>query len=258
MKGAGRSFLTAALALVAGLAVWTAVAAAPTFPSLNGRVVDGANILSLATEAALTTKLEALENQTSRQLVIVTVPSLQGYEIEDYGYQLGRAWGIGEKGRNTGVLLLVAPNERRVRVEVGYGLEGVLTDALSSVVLQERVLPRFRTGDFEGGVVAGADALIEQLSLPDDQARARVAASSAAQAAPNRPAPTVFLVLLGLWVVLGFIGMVTGRPGHRMDLWLLPLLLLMSGAGHGGRRRGGGGFRGGGGSFGGGGASGGW
>ncbi len=258
MKAAGRSFLTAALALVAGLVLWTAVAAAPTFPSLTGRVIDGANILSPQTEGALTTRLEALENQTSRQLVIVTVASLQGYEIEDYGYQLGRAWGIGEKGRNTGVLLLVAPNERRVRVEVGYGLEGVLTDALSNVVLQQRVLPRFRAGDFEGGVVGGADALIEQLALPDDQARARVAASSTARAAPNGPTPTVFLVLLGLWVVLGFIGMATGRPGHRMDLWLLPLFLLMSGVGHGGRRRGGGGFRGGGGSFGGGGASGGW
>lgn len=257
MKAAGRSFLTAALALVTGLVLWTAVAAAPTFPSLTGRVIDGANILSPRTEAALTTKLEALETQTSRQLVIVTVPSLQGYEIEDYGYQLGRARGIGEKGRNTGVLLLVAPNERRVRVEVGYGLEGVLTDALSSVVLQERVLPRLRTGDFEGGVVVGADALIEQLSLPDEQARARVAASSTARPAPNGPAPTVLLVLLGLWVLLGFIGMATGRPGHRMDLWLLPLFVLMSGAGHGRRRRGGG-FRGGGGSFGGGGASGGW
>lgn len=258
MKAAGRSFLTAALALLAGLVLWTAVAAAPTFPSLTGRVVDAANILSPATEAALTTKLEALEKQTSRQLVIVTVPSLQGYEIEDYGYQLGRAWGIGEKGRNTGVLLLVAPNERRVRVEVGYGLEGVLTDALSNVVLQQRVLPRFRTGDFEGGVVAGADALIEQLSLPDEQAQARVAASTTAKTASNSSTPIVLLVLLGLWVVVGAIGMVTGRPGHRMDLWLLPLFLLMSGAGHGGRRGGGGGFSGGGGSFGGGGSSGGW
>jgi uncharacterized protein len=261
MKTPGRPLLAAVLSLIAGLLFWTAAAAAaPTFPALTGRVVDDANILSPSTKAALTTKLEALEAKTSRQLVIVTVPSLQGYEIEDYGYQLGRAWGIGEKGRNTGVLMIVAPNERRVRIEVGYGLEGVLTDALSTVILQDRVLPRFRTGNFEGGVVAGADALIEQLSLPDDQAKARVAASAQPQANSTGAVPTVVLVLLGLWVVLGLFGTVTGRPGHRMDLWVLPLLLLMSASSHGrgGRGGGGGGFRGGGGSFGGGGASGRW
>lgn len=255
----GRSLLAAALSLIVGLAVWSVAAAAPTFPDLTGRVVDGANILSPQAEASLTSKLESLEAKTSRQLVIVTVPSLQGYEIEDYGYQLGRVWGIGEKGRDTGVLMIVAPNERRVRIEVGYGLEGVLTDALSTVILQERVLPRFRKGDFEGGVVAGADALIVQLSLPDDEARAKVATLPQAPAGSDKSTLGIILVLLGLWVALGLFGSVTGRPGHRMDLWLLPLLLLMSAGGHGGRgRAGGGGFRGGGGSFGGGGASGGW
>jgi uncharacterized protein len=259
MTARGRPVLAAVLSLLAGLLLWAAAAvAAPTFPSLTGRVVDDANILSPQTEAALTAKLEGLEAKTSRQLVIVTVPSLQGYEIEDYGYQLGRAWAIGEKGRDTGALMIVAPTERRVRIEVGYGLEGVLTDALSTVILQDRVLPRFRTGDFEGGVVAGADALIEQLSLPDDQAKARVAASAEPQRASNGSVPTVVLVLVGLWVLLGLFGTITGRPGHRMDLWMLPLLLLMmSGSGHGRGGRGGG-FRGGGGSFGGGGASGGW
>ena len=259
MKTPGRAFLAAVLSLVAGLFLWTAAAAAPTFPALTGRVVDGANILSAQTRASLTAKLEALEAKTSRQLVVVTVPSLQGYEIEDYGYQLGRVWGIGEKGRDNGVLLIVAPNERRVRIEVGYGLEGVLTDALSTVILQAQVLPRFRTGDFEGGVVAGSDALIEQLSLPDDQAKARVVASTRAPTSSGGSAPIVVFVLLGLWVLLGLFGTITGRPGHRMDLWILPLFLLMSASSHGrGGRGGGGGFSGGGGSFGGGGASGGW
>ncbi|MFC3068492.1 TPM domain-containing protein [Phenylobacterium soli] len=260
MTAWARAILASALALFAGLVLAASAGAAPSFPALTGRVVDDASALSPQTRASLDVKLAALETKTSRQLVVVTVPSLQGYSIEDYGYQLGRAWGIGEKGRNNGVLLIVAPNERRVRVEVGYGLEGVLTDALSSVLLQERVLPKFRSGDVEGGVVAGADALIDQLSLPDDQARARVAA--AAQPEPKGGAtsvPIIVLVLLGLWVVLGLFGTITGRPGHRMDLWLLPLLLLMSGGGHGRRGRGGGGgFRGGGGSFGGGGASGSW
>ena len=254
----GRPFLAAVLALIAGLVFWTAAAAAPTFPALTGRVVDGANILSSQTKASLDAKLEALEAKTSRQLVVVTVPSLQGYEIEDYGYQLGRVWGIGEKGRDNGVLLIVAPNERRVRIEVGYGLEGVLTDALSNVILQTQVLPKFRTGNFEGGVVGGADALIEQLSLPDDQAKARVTASAQPQATPDGSVPVVVLVLLGLWVVLGLFGTITGGPGHRMDLWMLPLLLLMSASSHGRGGRRGGGFSGGGGSFGGGGSSGGW
>jgi uncharacterized protein len=258
MKSRARSLLAGILSLIAGLFLWTAVAAAPTFPPLSGRVVDQAGILSPPVKAALSAKLETLEKQTSRQLVVVTVPSLQGLEIEDYGYQLGRAWGIGEKGSNTGVLLIVAPNERRVRIEVGYGLEGVLTDALSTVILQDKVLPKFRAGDPAGGVVAATDALIEQLSLPDDQAKARVAASTQAQKAPSGKFPFILLGLLGLWVVFGVVGMFRGGPGRRMDFWFLPFLLLMGGGGIGGRGMGGGGFSGGGGSFGGGGASGGW
>jgi uncharacterized protein len=261
MKSRGRSLCGGVLAFLAGVFLWTAVAAAPTFPPLSGRVVDQAGILSPTVKAALTAKLEALETQTSRQLVVVTVPSLQGLEIEDYGYQLGRAWGIGEKTRNTGVLLIVAPNERRVRIEVGYGLEGVLTDALSAVILQEKVLPKFRAGDAAGGVVAGADALIEQLSLPDDQAKARVAASTQTQKAPRGSLPLIPLVFLGLWTVFGIFGMFSGGRGHRMDFWFLPFLLLMGGGGMGRGMGGGGmggGFSGGGGSFGGGGASGRW
>src|SRR5580658_1795422 len=130
-------------------------AAAPTFPALTGRVVDGANILSDATKSDLDSKLAALEAKTSRQLVVVTIPSLQGYEISDYGYQLGRAWGIGQAKLNNGVLFIIAPNEHKARIEVGYGLEPILTDALSEVILQSAVLPKFRTGDYNGGVEAG-------------------------------------------------------------------------------------------------------
>ena len=134
--------------------------AAPTFPALTGRVVDDAHVLSPATAAGLDQKLADLEAKTGRQLVVVTLPSLQGYDIADYGYQLGRAWGIGQKGQNNGVLFIVAPTEHKVRIEVGYGLEPILTDALSSVILQNEVLPKFRSGDVEGGVVAGTDALV--------------------------------------------------------------------------------------------------
>jgi uncharacterized protein len=243
----------ALLALLLG--TWALAAA--SFPTLTGRVVDDARVLSPQVQADLTGKLADLEAKTGRQLVVVTVPSLQGQDIEGYGYQLGRAWGIGEKGRDTGVLLIVAPNERQVRVEVGYGLEPVLTDALSSVILQQRVLPKFRAGDIAGGVVDGTGALIDQLSLPDDQARARAAAPPPVQPSSANPFPAIVVVVLILWVVVGLLK--TGGGRHGSSLWILPLLLL-SGSGHGRRGGGsfGGGFSGGGGSFGGGGASGRW
>ena len=250
------------LMLVASLLASVAASATvPSFPNLTGRVVDQANVLSPQARTELDKKLELLEAQTSRQLVVVTVSSLQGLEIEAYGYQLGRAWGIGEKKRNTGVLLIVAPNERRVRIEVGYGLEGVLTDALSSVILQERVLPKLRTGDVAGGVLAGADELIVQLSLPDDQAKARVETARLQQSAPDSAVPLGLVGIIVLWVIVGLIGTIGGRKGHRADLWLLPFMILAgggSGRRGGGGMSGGGGFSGGGGSFGGGGASGRW
>jgi uncharacterized protein len=258
MKSLASKSFALLLLLLVGLFTSTGVLAVkPAFPILSGRVVDQANILSPPSKAELTKKLEALETRTSRQLVVVTVPSLQGLPIEDYGYQLGRAWGIGEKKRNTGVLLIVAPNERRVRIEVGYGLEAVLTDAVSSVILQERVLPRFRAGDVAGGVLGGADSLIDQLSLPDDQAKARIATAKEPGTASTSPFPLALVAIVVLWVVFGLIGTVGGRRGHRADLWLLPFMLFAGGGGHG-RRGGGMGGMGGGGSFGGGGASGGW
>lgn len=239
--------------------------AAPKFPALTGRVVDQANVLSPETEAKLTAESAQLEAQTGRQLVVATVPDLQGVEIEDYGYQLLRTWGIGSKEKNDGVILLVAPSERKVRIEVGYGLEPVLTDALSSVILQAKVLPQFRDGHMEAGVVAGAEAVVQQLALPDDEAKARVA--QAADAQTSEPSgghvPAVIIFFIVIWVLSA---MLRGRRGGGA-WWLLPLLLGgggrgrddgFGGGGFGGGGFGGGGFSGGGGSGGGGGASGGW
>lgn len=235
--------------------------AAPTFPKLTGRVVDEANILSPAAEAALTAKLEGLETATGHQLVVVTLPSLQDQEIEDFGYQLGRAWGIGDEKKNDGALLIVAPNERKVRIEVGYGLEGVMTDALSSVIIQSAILPKFKAGDMEGGIVAGTDALVRQLSLPDDQARANVAAASSKASKQRGGPPIPFIIfIIVLWVIIASL---SGRRGRGGLAGALPWIILggMSGGGHrggGGWSGGGGGFSGGGGSFGGGGSSGSW
>ena len=247
--------LLAALAFAPGLSV-----AAPSFPPLTGRVVDNADILSPQIEAELTAKLEALETETQHQLVVATLADLQGYEIEEYGYQLGRAWGIGREGVNDGVLFLVAPAERKVRIEVGYGLEGVLTDALSSVILQTKVLPRFKDGDMPEGIVAGTDALIEQLSLDAPTAQQRVAEAEAEVQAGEQgfdPETFVFIVILVLWLVF----FVT-RRGRRGSGWIAPVVIGGSGwssrDSDGGSWGGGGGFSGGGGSFGGGGSSGSW
>ena len=139
------------LALAALTALVTSPAAAQTFPERGtAPVVDAANIIDPATEAALTQKLDAFEQRTQRQLVVATVPSLDDRDIADYGYQLGRFWGLGDKGRNDGAILLVAPNERKVRIEVGYGLEPVLTDGWSSLIIQNTILPRFKAGDMAG------------------------------------------------------------------------------------------------------------
>lgn len=236
--------------------------AAPNFPALTGRVVDGAGILSEPTKAALTQKLEALEQKTSRQLVVVTLASLQGYEISDYGYQLGRHWGIGQKTLNNGALFIIAPNEKRVRIEVGYGLEPILTDAFSSVIIQGQVLPRFRQGDFNGGVVAGTDALVAQLSLERSEAEARAAAAArqgGGQQQGDMPTWLVILIFVGIFGVILFTSAMDGgggrgfgggrRGGYGGGF---------GGGGFGGGWRGGGGFGGGGGSFGGGGSSGSW
>ncbi|KSB91333.1 methanol dehydrogenase [Caulobacter vibrioides] len=249
-----------------------AALAAPTFPPLTGRVVDQANILSPRAEQQLTDELATLEKQTGRQVVVATLSSLQGYEIEDYGYQLGRAWGIGEKDKNTGALLIVAPNERKVRIEVGYGLEPVLTDALSSVIIQSAVLPRFKAGDMQGGIVAGTDSIVKQLSLPDGEAKAQVAQAAETERQDDGggvPVAAIFIVVI---VAIMILRAVFGRRRRRSGLgaavgdalpWILINALSNSGRGGGGGGGwsgggGGGGFSGGGGSFGGGGSSGSW
>lgn len=234
------------------------------FPALSERVVDQAGLLDAETEQALTQKLAALEASSSDQLVVVTVPSLQDREIEEYGYQLGRAWGIGQKEGDNGALLIVAPNERRVRIEVGYGLEPILTDAFSSMVIRNEILPAFRDGDYQAGIVRGVDALITQLQLDPAEAQARAAA--AAQEEGKDAAPLVPILIIGaIFLLFLIVAIASGARGRRHGgdsvtpilLWAASEALRSAGRGGGGGF-GGGGFGGGGGSFGGGGASGGW
>src|SRR5215475_11810233 len=134
------------------------------FPALTGRIVDQANIIQPATRVALEGKLAELESKSGIQLVVATVNSLEGQDIEPYANELFRNWKLGEKQKNNGVLLLVAPNERRVRIEVGYGLEKTLTDALSKVIIINAITPRFKAGDFSGGISRGVDDIITVLT----------------------------------------------------------------------------------------------
>jgi len=137
--------------------------AAPDFPALTGRVVDDAGLLSENIQQQLQQQLAQHEQETSNQVVVVTLSSLQGYAIDDYGYQLGRHWGIGQADRNNGVLLIVAPSEREVRIEVGYGLEGTLTDAGSHAIIEDIILPRFHDDDYEAGILQGVKAILGTL-----------------------------------------------------------------------------------------------
>lgn len=254
-----------ALALAALWAVFAApLLAAPQFPPLTGRVVDDAGLLSAGQRQQLTGWLAQFETATKRQVVVATVKSLQGYAIEDYGYQLGRFWGIGEKDKNTGAILLIAPSERKVRIEVGYGLEGELTDAISSTIINQDILPAFRQGKYGEGILAGTAAVLQALGWNG---------ASAAIPPPSRPVEAkgawgfvpMLLFLVMIWIVFWRVFRHGAGPGGGAMAMLGYGLGAMSGSGmrfgSGGGTGGGGfggGFSGGGGSFGGGGASGSW
>jgi uncharacterized protein len=260
--------------LIAALLVLTGQSAlAQTFPKLTGRVVDQANLLDPAQEAALTAKLEGLETRTKRQLVVTTLNSLEGYEISDYGYRLGRTWALGQDGKgesekDNGAILIVAPNERKMRIEVGYGLEPMLTDGLSSTIIRNDITPRFKDGDFVGGINAGVDRIITQLELPADEA-AKIAHAAQQNRQQDEGFPLgaiIFMLFIIFFVILPIIRSINGGGRRHQRSGVGPVIIWGGndwGGGGGGSSWGGGGggfggFSGGGGSFGGGGASGGW
>jgi uncharacterized protein len=267
-----RAGATLLIALAAILVVGAAFAE-PRFPPLSGRVVDEAGLLSSADKAQIEQELAALEQTSTDQLVVYTARSLQGYEIEDFGYKLGRAWAVGQKDKNNGVILIVAPKERKVRIEVGRGLEPQLTDALSRLIIENAILPAFRRGDFAAGIKAGVhdirDVLLGDAEAVKERARRSVPRSSGGNGfALVFLIAIVLLALLTVWLQAQETAhpnrVARDRRGRSRDWrsgdwgsaaggwggWGGP-----SGGGGGG---GSGGFSGGGGDFGGGGASGGW
>src|SRR5215212_10052207 len=205
------------LALFLCLLLFATSAAAQTFPKLTGRVVDQAHLLRPEQVVDLTSKSEALEAQTGRQFVVATVNNLEGYPIEDYAYRLGRAWGIGKKGKSDGVILLVAPKERKVWIATGYGAGGFLTDAMAGVITREAILPQFKKNppDYGAGITAGADAVIKQMSLPPEEAQKNVAQAEQAQKARRAASPGILPVIFWIIIILFVIGAMSRRATGR-------------------------------------------
>jgi len=241
------------------------------FPALTGRVVDQAGVMTAQSRSDIEAKSKALEDKSGIQLVVATVKSLQGSDIETYANQLFRFWKLGEAKKNNGVLLLVAPAEHKVRIEVGYGLEGTLTDALSSVIIASAIVPRFKANDFAGGIERGVDGIISVLSgdTADWQPKPQVRRDDAGSVF-NALFPILFFIFIAFlfrFFVSSVSNTVAGRYVRRGGRTIfIPYGGSwgssgwggggFSGGGFGGG--GGGGFSGGGGSSGGGGASGGW
>lgn len=245
LRGTARNLLIGIL-LCAGTLL--PAAAEPPIPALTGRVVDQAGILDASTIDAITNQLAGYESSTGAQVVVVTLPDLKGYPIEDWGLTLGRGWGIGQKGKNNGVLLIVAPNDRALRIEVGYGLEGDLPDATANTIIDSEIIPYFKRGDMPGGVRAGVNAILAALGGSyQPTPAARSATSTFTDLVPFFVFPLIFFAVVLMNIRRG------GRSSrrYRRSGW-------GGGFGGGGFSSSGGGFSGGGGSFGGGGASGRW
>jgi uncharacterized protein len=255
--------------IFAALTLLTTAAFAFDFPPLSGRVVDQANVISAATRSDIEAKSKELEDKSGIQLVVATVKSLQGSDIESYANQLFRFWKLGEAKKNNGVLFLVAPTEHKVRIEVGYGLEGTLTDALSSVIISSAIVPRFKANDYSGGIERGVDGIISVLTTDAAEwhQKAKVR-SEGNQSDFNKLFPILFLLLI-LFIIWYLMRNANGPPsgggGGRGGRRGGPPVFIPYGGGWGGGSGGGfggggfgGGFSGGGGSSGGGGASGGW
>ncbi|MGI9356100.1 MAG: TPM domain-containing protein [Rhizobiaceae bacterium] len=256
------------LAVLAAFMAFQAIAQS-RFPPLTGRVVDTAGILSADAEQRIAQKLRVHETATGEQIVVATIPSLDGADIETYTLDLAREWAIGTQEKNDGVVFLIAKNDRRMRIEVGYGLEDKLTDAAASLIIRLDVAPEFRKGEFEAGIERGVDQMLKLLEATDEQRREWESRSVVPTTSADWSAAAFLILFVTLFVgAFGFaiIARIFGRkikPGHYK--WLGMDFHYggsrrrgSSGRSGGGWSGGGGGFSGGGGSFGGGGSSGSW
>jgi uncharacterized protein len=211
-------------------------------PPSQGYVTDLAGILSPDTKQQLEQFLSQFEASDSTQIVVLTIPSLEGETVESAALKVAESWRIGQKGKDNGALLLIAKEERKVRIEVGYGLEGRLTDLLAGRIIDQEITPRFKAGDFDGGVIAGVNAMVGAV-------RGEYKGNGSGRRGSNKGIAWLFPLLffgLPLFLRLGLFG------SRRGGYW------IGGGGGGFGGSSGGGGFSGGGGGFGGGGSSGSW
>jgi len=271
-----RRFAAVILLLLVPLAAFAA-----ELPALTGRVVDNAGIIDTATRSSLITRLAAFQAKSSDQIVVATVPTLDGEAIEPYANRLFRAWGLGQAGEDNGILLLVARDDRKMRIEVGYGLEGTLTDLHSKLIIENTMVPAFRAGDFSGGISRAVDDIIMVLegNAAELEARAERNQDSLTSGWDIDPFAVFFILV---WCSLFFGGMalailppIFGRKiGPNRYRWLGMDVTVggsgssigsgsssgwsSGGSGWSSGSSSGGGFSGGGGSSGGGGASGSW
>jgi uncharacterized protein len=188
-------------ALLLALALPGACGAAPAFAPLKGYIVDEAQALSPHSATAIASELSSLEAQSSDQLFVYIAKSLQGHAIEDFGYQLGRAWGAGRKSLNNGVVLIVAPSERRVRIEVGRGLEPYLTDAMSTLIVENTILPAIREGKLAEGILKGVQD-ISKVLLSDQEAARQRAKTLQSQIAWSLPPAIIPLLFAAIFTVI--------------------------------------------------------
>jgi uncharacterized protein len=278
-KSMARSASIAFLACILAFAGWAGLAlAAPNYPDLTGQIVDNANLLSAEDKAAILSELQSLEGKSTDQVAVVTVKSLDGYAIEDYGIGLARKWQIGQKGKDNGILLIVAPNERKVRIEVGRRLEPVMTDTMSKIIITNAMLPKFRRGDYPGGIRDGVRD-IKDVLLGDAEA-----VKERAKGGPAGKTYTISLIhLLVFAAIIALIFWQMKKAADAQRQWeqnlspderrrlqrerrrnrggnviVIPGSSGDWGGGWSGGGSSGGGWSGGGGSFGGGGASGDW
>ena len=278
-KSLARSATIALLAGVVSLAALVFIAlAAPNYPELTGQIVDNANLLSPDDRAAILAELQALEGKSTDQVAVVTVKSLEGYAIEDYGIGLARKWQIGQKDKDNGIVLIVAPNERKVRIEVGRRLEPVMTDTMSKIIITNAMLPKFRRGDYPGGIRDGVRDIKDVLLGDADAVKDR------AKGGPTGNSYSISLIhLLVFAAIIALIFWQMKKAADAQRQWeqnLSPderrrlqrerrrnrggnVVVIPGGSGDwgggwSGGGSGGGGWSGGGWSFGGGGASGGW
>ena len=265
-RTSGLARFVIAMLFIAVLAHSGSAIAEPAYPQLTGRITDEAGLLSAADRNEIDAQLAELEKTSTDQIAVVTLKSLQGYAIDDFGYQLGRHWGIGQKDKNNGLLLIVAPAEHKVRIEVGRGLEPFMTDAMSKIIIDNAILPQFRRGNFSDGIKAGVRD-IKDVLLGDAEAvkeRARVT-----QGANGMDTMQVILLMFWIGIVIYILWSVyrsslnASRSGlRRGGSSILPggSTGSWSGGGwsSGDSGGGGGGWSGGGGDFGGGGSSGSW